>query len=69
VCATSAAVAQELRGRGNFSLGIKEHIIFPRDRLRQAADIWGMDITSARARTTDEEAQALLKAFNFPFRQ
>ncbi|MET0536733.1 MAG: 50S ribosomal protein L5 [Xanthobacteraceae bacterium] len=56
-------------GRGNFSLGIKEHIIFPEIDYDKAADIWGMDITVCTSAKTDKEAQALLKAFNFPFRQ
>ena len=56
-------------GRGNFTIGIKEHIIFPEIDYDKAADIWGMDITVCTSAQTDDEARALLKAFNFPFRQ
>jgi large subunit ribosomal protein L5 len=56
-------------GRGNYTLGIKEHIIFPEIDYDKAAEIWGMDITVCTSAKTDKEAQALLKAFNFPFRQ
>ncbi|MEA2937204.1 MAG: large subunit ribosomal protein [Alphaproteobacteria bacterium] len=56
-------------GRGNFTLGIKEHIIFPEIDYDKAADIWGMDITVCTSAKTDDEARALLTAFNFPFRQ
>ncbi len=56
-------------GRGNYSLGIKEHIIFPEIDYDKAADVWGMDITVCTTAKTDEEARALLTAFNFPFRQ
>jgi large subunit ribosomal protein L5 len=56
-------------GRGNYSLGIKEHIIFPEIDYDKAQDIWGMDITVCTTAGNDEEARALLTAFNFPFRQ
>ncbi len=56
-------------GRGNFTIGIKEHIIFPEIDYDKAADIWGMDITVCTSAKTDNEARALLSAFNFPFRQ
>jgi large subunit ribosomal protein L5 len=56
-------------GRGNYTIGIKEHIIFPEIDYDKAADIWGMDITVCTTARTNEEASALLKAFNFPFRQ
>jgi large subunit ribosomal protein L5 len=56
-------------GRGNYSLGIKEHIIFPEIDYDKASDIWGMDITVCTTASTDDEARALLTAFNFPFRQ
>jgi large subunit ribosomal protein L5 len=56
-------------GRGNYTLGIKEHIIFPEIDYDKAADIWGMDVTVCTSAKTDEEARALLTAFNFPFRQ
>jgi large subunit ribosomal protein L5 len=56
-------------GRGNYTLGLKEHIIFPEIDYDKAADIWGMDITVCTSAKTDDEARALLAAFNFPFRQ
>jgi large subunit ribosomal protein L5 len=55
-------------GRGNYSIGIKEHIVFPEIDYDKAADIWGMDITVCTTAKTDAEAKALLTAFNFPFR-
>ncbi len=56
-------------GRGNYTMGIKEHIIFPEIDYDKAAEIWGMDITVCTTARTDDEARALLAAFNFPFRQ
>jgi len=56
-------------GRGNYTMGIKEHIIFPEIDYDKASDIWGMDITVCTSAKTDDEARALLAAFNFPFRQ
>jgi large subunit ribosomal protein L5 len=56
-------------GRGNYSLGIKEHIIFPEIDYDKTADVWGMDITVCTTARSDDEARALLTAFNFPFRQ
>jgi large subunit ribosomal protein L5 len=56
-------------GRGNYSLGIKEHIIFPEIDYDKAAEIWGMDIVVCTTADNDDEARALLTAFNFPFRQ
>jgi large subunit ribosomal protein L5 len=56
-------------GRGNYSLGIKEHIIFPEIDYDKTSDVWGMDITVCTTARTDDEARALLTAFNFPFRQ
>ncbi|HVU42016.1 MAG TPA: 50S ribosomal protein L5 [Xanthobacteraceae bacterium] len=56
-------------GRGNYTLGIKEHIVFPEIDYDKAADIWGMDITVCTTARNDDEARALLAAFNFPFRQ
>ncbi len=56
-------------GRGNYSLGIKEHIIFPEIDYDKAQDVWGMDITVCTTARNDDEARALLTAFNFPFRQ
>ena len=56
-------------GRGNYSLGIKEHLIFPEIDFDKATDVWGLDITVCTTARNDEEARALLTAFNFPFRQ
>jgi len=56
-------------GRGNYTIGIKEHIIFPEIDYDKTAEIWGMDITVCTTARTDDEARALLTAFNFPFRQ
>src|SRR6201986_512125 len=56
-------------GRGNYSLGIKEHIILPEIDFDKTAESWGMDITVCTTAKTDDEARALLTAFNFPFRQ
>jgi large subunit ribosomal protein L5 len=56
-------------GGGNYTIGIKEHIIFPEIDYDKAADVWGMDITVCTSAKTDDEARALLSAFNFPFRQ
>jgi len=56
-------------GRGNFAMGIKEHIVFPEINYDKVDQIWGMDIIVCTTAKTDDEARALLKAFNFPFRQ
>ncbi len=56
-------------GGGNFSLGIKEHIVFPEIDFDKAVDVWGLDITVCTSARSDDEARALLTAFNFPFRQ
>src|SRR6202012_1924995 len=56
-------------GGGNYSLGIKEHIVFPEIDYDKTSESWGMDITVCTTARTDDEARALLKAFNFPFRQ
>jgi large subunit ribosomal protein L5 len=56
-------------GRGNLTIGIKEHIIFPEIDFDKTEDVWGMDIVVCTTARTDDEARALLAAFNFPFRQ
>jgi large subunit ribosomal protein L5 len=56
-------------GAGNYAMGIKEHIIFPEIVYDQIDQVWGMDIVICTTAGTDDEARALLKAFNFPFRQ
>ena len=55
-------------GRGNFTLGLKEHIIFPEINFDKVEEIWGMDIVVCTTAPTDDEARALLKHLNFPFR-
>lgn len=55
-------------GRGNFAMGVKEHIIFPEVDYDQVDQIMGMDVIVCTSAKTDDEARALLKAFNFPFR-
>lgn len=54
-------------GRGNFNLGIKEHIIFPEIDIDKVNRILGMDITFVTSAENDEEGKALLDAFGFPF--
>jgi large subunit ribosomal protein L5 len=56
-------------GRGNYAMGIKEHIVFPEIDYDKAESILGMDIIVCTTAKTDNEARALLRAFNFPFRQ
>ncbi|MGD9838639.1 MAG: 50S ribosomal protein L5 [Afipia sp.] len=56
-------------GMGNYSLGLKEHIVFPEIDYDKSGETWGMDITICTTAATDDEARALLTAFNFPFRQ
>ena len=56
-------------GRGNFSPGIKEYTVFPEIDFDKVTDTWGLDITVCTTARNDDEARALLAAFNFPFRQ
>jgi large subunit ribosomal protein L5 len=56
-------------GRGNYAMGIKEHIVFPEINYDKVDQIWGMDVIVCTTARTDDEARALLAAFNFPFRQ
>jgi large subunit ribosomal protein L5 len=56
-------------GRGNFSLGVKEQIIFPEIQYDQIDQIRGMDITISTSARDDKRGRALLEAFNFPFRK
>jgi large subunit ribosomal protein L5 len=55
-------------GRGNFAMGIKEHIVFPEIDYDKVDNIIGMDVIVCTTAKTDQEAHALLKNFNFPFR-
>lgn len=54
-------------GRGNYALGIKEHIVFPEIDYDKVSDIWGMDVVVCTTAPNDKEARSLLKGFNFPF--
>ncbi|PTW61570.1 LSU ribosomal protein L5P [Breoghania corrubedonensis] len=56
-------------GRGNYAMGIKEHIIFPEINYDEVDQIWGMDVIVCTTAKTDDEARELLRGFNFPFRQ
>lgn len=59
--------AKGFDGRGNFNMGIQEHIIFPEIDIDQVNKILGMDITFVTSAKTDEEAKALIESFGFPF--
>jgi large subunit ribosomal protein L5 len=61
--------AKSFDGRGNYAMGIKEHIVFPEINYDKVDQIWGMDVIVCTTAKSDEEARALLKLFNFPFRQ
>lgn len=56
-------------GRGNYAMGIKEHIVFPEIDYDKIDQNWGMDVVVATTAKTDDEARKLLAEFNFPFRQ
>ncbi len=55
-------------GRGNFALGMKEHLVFPEIAYDKVDQVWGMDIIVCTTAETDDEARELLRALNFPFR-
>lgn len=59
--------AKGFDGRGNFNMGVKEHIIFPEIDIDKVNRIMGMDITFVTSAESDEEGKALLDAFGFPF--
>ncbi len=61
--------ARSFDGRGNYSLGVKEQIIFPEIQYDQIDQIRGMDITISTSASDDKHGRALLEAFNFPFRK
>lgn len=61
--------AKSFDGRGNFSLGIKEQIVFPEIEYDKIDAIRGMDITITTSARNNKDAFALLKAFNFPFKE
>ena len=54
-------------GRGNYAMGMKEHIVFPEINFDKVDEVWGLDIVICTTADTDEEAKALLKHFNMPF--
>ena len=54
-------------GRGNFAMGIKEHIVFPEINFDKVDEVWGIDVIIVTDAKTDAEGKALLKAFNMPF--
>jgi large subunit ribosomal protein L5 len=60
--------AKSFDGRGNYSMGVKEQIIFPEIDYDKIDKLRGMDITITTTAKTDDEARALLKAFNFPLK-
>ncbi len=61
--------AKSFDGRGNYSMGVKEQIIFPEIDYDKIDKIRGLDITITTSARTDDEGRALLRAFNFPFRK
>lgn len=60
--------AKSFDGRGNFALGLKEHIVFPEIDYDRVDEVLGMDIIVCTTAKNDDEARELLKNFNFPFR-
>jgi large subunit ribosomal protein L5 len=54
-------------GRGNYAMGLREHIVFPEINYDQIDQVWGMDIIITTTAKTDEEARQLLREFQFPF--
>ena len=61
--------AKSFDGRGNYSMGVREQIIFPEIDYDKVDRVRGLDITITTSAGTDEEGRALLAAFNFPFRK
>ena len=55
-------------GRGNYAMGLKEHIVFPEIDYDKVDEIWGMDVIVCTTAHNDDEARELLRQFNFPFR-
>jgi len=62
-------ISEKMDGRGNYTLGLKEQIIFPEIDMDKNPKIHGMEITFVTTARTDEEAHALLKAFGLPFKK
>ncbi len=54
-------------GRGNYALGMKEHIVFPEINFDKVDEVWGLDIVICTTASDDAQAKALLKHFNMPF--
>ena len=61
--------ATSFDGNGNYAMGIKEHIIFPEIDYDKIDRVWGLDVIVCTTARSDDEARALLEAFNFPFRK
>ncbi|MDA8747101.1 50S ribosomal protein L5 [Litoreibacter sp.] len=59
--------AKSFDGRGNYAMGLKEHIVFPEIDFDKIDEAWGLDIVICTTAPTDAEALSLLKAFNMPF--
>ena len=62
-------ISEKMDGKGNYTLGIKEQIIFPEIDIDKITKILGMEITFVTTAKTDEEAYALLAAFGLPFKK
>ena len=62
-------VDEKFDGRGNYTLGIKEQIIFPEIDIDKITKVMGMEITFVTTAGTDEEARALLREFGVPFKK
>ena len=60
--------AKGFDGRGNYALGIKEHIVFPEIDFDKVDEIWGLDVVVCTSAKSNDEAKFLLGLFNFPFR-
>ena len=54
-------------GRGNYAMGLKEHIVFPEINFDKVDEVWGIDVIMVTNAGTDAEAKSLLKHFNMPF--
>ncbi|MXU66393.1 50S ribosomal protein L5 [Oceanomicrobium pacificus] len=61
--------AKSFDGRGNYAMGLKEHIVFPEIEYDKIDQVWGMDIVICTTAKTDAEAKALLAEFNMPFQK
>jgi len=59
--------AKSFDGRGNYAMGLKEHIVFVEIDYDKTENVWGMDIIINTSARTDAEAKALLKGFQLPF--